>query len=912
MPLTPGARLDPYEIVAPLGRGGMGEVFRARDTKLQRDVALKVLPDLFANDPERLARFTREAQTLAALNHPNIAHIHGLEESNGVSALVMELVDGEDLSAIVARGPLALVDALPIARQLADALEAAHDQGIVHRDLKPANVKVRPDGTVKVLDFGLAKALAPEGAGAAADQANSPTLTAAAFAPGFGGPGTQLGMILGTAAYMAPEQARGKSVDKRADIWAFGVVLYEMLAGTRTFKGEEVSDVLAAVLRQEIDWTALPAGTPLRLRRLLERCLDRDAKTRLRDIGEARVELARMESGAPDTIAGAVASRDTPRSRVRGAIAFGVAGVALLVAGALVGRYVQPAAGASNAAVVRLAFVPPEGLTFEAGRLDTVVVSPDGRQLAFSARSADGKRQLYVRALDGVEARLLPGTEEPIKPFWSPDSKSIAFGAQGKLKRIDIGGLRPAIVADAPRLNGGAWNRAGVIVFSPDYNAGLFQVSEKGGTTRAVTMPDAARQETALSDPAFLPDGVRFLYTAGAKIRLGSLSAPTTTFVTDGSSPRVVAPDRVLFHRGWTLFAGTLDPARAILAGEPVRVFESVEEDQNSNRGDIPFSASDTGVLVQKNGFAPDYQLVWFDRQGRSLGTIGMPIRLAGEPFAPRISPDGTRVAIQNRLSTADRSGLWVIDLQRDLPTRLFPRPGQYPQWSADGRRVAWVLSVDGVIGIYQKPATGLGDPELLLKSGPEAGGTTFPNDWSRDGRFILYHSRGEKTRIDVWALPLFGDRKPHPVLNTEFDDGPAQVSPDGRWLAYRSDASGTYEIYVQSFTADGRAGSGRVRISTNGGGQPRFRPDGQELFYLSGDGRLMAVPITGHGATFEHGEPKVLFKTRTLPPIVEVQFEYDVTRDGQRFLMGTILDGPNAMPPAPTIVLNWMAEARK
>jgi Tol biopolymer transport system component len=343
-----------------------------------------------------------------------------------------------------------------------------------------------------------------------------------------------------------------------------------------------------------------------------------------------------------------------------------------------------------------------------------------------------------------------------------------------------------------------------------------------------------------------------------------------------------------------------------------------VDEDPSASvavgqgRGDIPFSVSANGVLVRKNAFAPDYQLVWFDRQGRSLGTVGAPTRLAGDPFAPRISPDGTRVAIQNRVTGADRVGLWVIDLQRDLPTRVSSFAGQYPQWSADGRQLAWLQRVDGVVGIYRLSATGLGAPELLVKVGAEAGATTFPNDWSRDGRFILYHTRGEKTRIDVWALPLFGDRKPHPVLQTELDDGPAQLSPDGRWLAYRSDATGTYEIYVQSFTAEGQAGSERVRISTNGGSQPRFRPDGQELFYLADDGRLMAVAIDGHGATFEHGEPKGLFKTRTVPRIVEVPFEYDVARDGQRFLMGTILDGPHATPPPPTIVLNWQAELKR
>jgi serine/threonine protein kinase/Tol biopolymer transport system component len=896
--LTAGTSLGPYEIVVAIGAGGMGEVYRARDTKLNRDVALKILPSAFTNDVERLARFNREAQVLASLNHPNIAAIYGFEDSGATHALVMELVEGEDLSAHIARNALPLAEALPIAKQIAEALEAAHEQGIVHRDLKPANIKVRADGTVKVLDFGLAKAIDPASS-SNGEVMNSPTMTARA---------TQLGMIIGTAAYMSPEQAKGKPVDKRADIWAFGVVLFEMLSGRRLFVGEDVSDVLAAVLRQDIEWAALPTNTPARLRRVLERCLDRDVKTRLRDIGEARVELTGIASRAPDD---AAASGGTPRSGRPSMIALTAGGLAILATGALADRYFLRNPTPPPSTEVRLALVPPVGLTFEAGRLDTVIVSPNGRQLAFSARSADGKRQLYVRALDGVDAKLLPGTQEPIKPFWSADSKSIAFGAQGKLKRVDISGGQPAIIADAPRLNGGAWNRVGAIIFSPDYNAGILQVSDRGGATKVVTMPDASRQEVALADPAFLPDDVHFLFSGGApgkqEVRVGSLSSSQTTVVVEGGRAQFVSPNRIVFERAGRLMTGTFDPQRLLLGDDLAAAM--TDDDGSTNRGDTTFSVSDTGVLVRKNGFAPDYQLVWFDRQGRSLGTVGAPTQGgAGEALAPRISPDGARVAIQRRGASDDQHGLWVIDLLHGLPTRVSSALGQYPLWSPDGRQLVWLQNVNGAAGLYRVAANGLGSAELLLKIGSEAGGTTFPNDWSTDGRFILYHTRGVKTRIDLWALPLFGDRKPYPVLNTEFDEGPGVLSPDGRWLAYRSDVSGTYEIYVQSFTADGHAGSERVRISTNGGSQPRFRPDGRELFYLADDGRLMAVPITAQGATFEHGEPKALFKTRTFPPIVEVRYEYDVTRDGQRFLMGTILDGPRATPPAPTILINWLA----
>ena len=903
--LSVGTRLGPYEIASPLGAGGMGEVYRARDTQLNRNVAIKVLPELFALDAERLARFTREAQTLGALNHPNIAQIYGLESSAGSTrALVMELVEGEDLSVIIARGPIPLDDALPIARQIVDALEAAHELGIIHRDLKPANIKVRHDGTVKVLDFGLAKAMDPAGS-SSADALQSPTLTARA---------TQMGLIIGTAAYMPPEQAKGKAVDKRADIWSFGVVLYEMLTGRRAFGGDDISDVLAAVLRQEIDWAPLPPDTPPRLRRLLERCLERDPKSRLRDIGEARVELAKIEPGAPDIAQGPASSGVAPRRRIREAIAWGVAGAAIVTSGAVVVIYVQRA-NAPSSPVVRLAFVPPGGLTFDSGLADVVTISPDGRLVAFTGRSTDGKRQLYVRPLAGTEARLLPGTEDPVKPFWSPDSRSIGFGAQGKLKRVEIGGGAPTTLADAARLNGGAWNSSGVILFVADYNSGIMQVSDKGGAVKKVTEPVVAAQETFHRDPAFLPDGRHFLFvggrTASPQIRLGSVDGSGAKTLLDGAFARFVGPDHLLIERSGTLFAISFDTGRLELTGDPVPVIQPSDMSENAPIGDLRFSVSDNGILVWKHAWAPDCQLLWFDRQGRSIGTVGSPLRLA-VTMAPRLSPDGTRVVIQNRLADDNRRGIWVVDLERDLPTRLTSNFGQYPQWSPDGRQVAWIQGVDGVIGIYKKAATGLGNLELLVKSGTGAGGTTFPNDWSRDGRFLLYHARGEKTRVDVWAAPLFGDRKPHPVLNTEFDEGQAQLSSDGRWLAYRSDASGTYEIYVQSFTTTGQAGSERVRISTTGGSQPRFRPDGRELFYLSADSRLMAVAITTTGASFTHDDPKALFRTRTLPPGTEAQFEYDVSRDGQRFLIGTVLDGPHAAPPPPTIVLNWSGELKR
>jgi serine/threonine protein kinase len=879
----------------------MGEVYRARDTKLSRDVALKVLPELFSMDHERVARFTREAQTLASLNHPNIAQIYGLEESSGVSALVMELVDGEDLSAIIQRGAVPIDDVLKIGGQIADALEGAHELGIIHRDLKPANIKVRRDGTVKVLDFGLAKAMNPTST-SSADAMTSPTFTAHA---------TQLGVIMGTAAYMAPEQAKGKVVDKRADIWAFGVVLYEMLTGRRAFGGDDTSDVLAAVLRQEIDWRQLAADTPPRLRRLLERCLERDSRMRLRDIGEARVEIAKLESGDLGVSAATVTPRDGWRSRLGWITS---AALMLALAAALSTIWSERGPNIASARAVRLVFDPPPNIAFDGGLSDAIDLSPDGRWLLFTGRSMDGKRQLWVRALDSVEAHVLPGTEDPVMPFWSPDSRSIAFGSKGKLRRVELAGGRPQVIANAPRLYGGTWNRNGTILFVPDFNSGIVQVSANGGDVKAVTGPDTKSGENSHRGPSFLPNGLQFLYSGGSSteraVWWASLETGERRRLATGTDPRFVPPGWVVFIQDGMVVAQAFDTARAVLTGDPIPIGGPAPSES-----DVPLSVSsvpDNPVLVFKRTFTPEYQLSWFDRAGQKLGDVGSPVRVALS-ISPRLSPDETRVVMQSRDPAPERRGIWVHDLKRGIPTRVSARLGQYPQWSPDGSRIAWLTrNDDGVIGIYEKRESGVGDQASLLKIGAGAGGTTFPTDWSSDGRFIFYYARSEKTRIDIWALPLFGDRKPYPVLNTEFDEHQGQLSPDGRWLAYRSDVDGTYEIYVQSFTTEGKIGGERKRISTAGGSQPRFRRDGRELFYLADDGWMMSVPFTSTATTFDPTTPKRLLKARMLTRGFEPQFEYDVTRDGQRFLIGNILDGPEGSPPRPMVVLNWMAALKK
>ena len=903
-----GTRLGPYEILSPLGAGGMGEVYRARDPRLGRDVAVKVLPEEFFEGEERRQRFEREARLLAALNHPGIAAIYSFEEIPSSSSsstrhlLVMELVEGDGLDARVASGPLSLEESLSFARQIAEALEVAHEKGIVHRDLKPANIKVTPDGRVKLLDFGLAKAFEGDGGpGSSPAVTTSPTLTARA---------TAAGVILGTAAYMSPEQARGKPVDKRTDVWAFGCVLFEMLTGKRAFEGETVTDVLAAVLTREPDWAALPPGTPAKVREILRKCMRRDSRLRLRDIGDARLDLEEAAGGGSSgsftfeekqvdsglTGASAERTRRERASRRSLYLSWAIAAAFAAAAGVLALRARAPHAR-TDAQALRLAFLPPDNVAFDATQLDFMAVSPNGHLLLFTGRAPDGKKQLWLRALDSSEARLLPGTEDAVEPFWSPDSRSIGFGAQGKLRRLDLAGGRPQILADAPRLVGGTWSRDGVILFLSNWGGKLFQIPAAGGEPKALNQNGR--------NPSFLPDGRHFFYSRGLPkephVYVGSLDSDEERLLLAGAEARYAPPGWVLFVRDGALLAQAFDASRRELSGDPIPI--QTAQTSLGNEGS-PFSVSENGVLVWQRNLPRAYQLAWFDRAGRPLGAVGSPARVT-IGLSPSLSPDGTRVVVANRELQSANRGIWVIDLARGLPTRITPT-GQTPAWTPDGARVAWQGIKDEVIGMYQRTADGVAGEELLL-----GGPNNYTDSFSPDGRFLLYVTRGDRTRLDIWALPLFGDRKPHPVVATEFDENQARVSPDGRWLAYRSDLSGTFEIYAQPFTAEGTVGAQRWRISTNGGTQARFRPDGQELFYLADDGQLMAVAIQSKGATFEYGPPKALFKPRMMPRGAQPFFEYDVARDGQRFLIGTVVDEAGTPPPSAVVVLNWTEELK-
>jgi eukaryotic-like serine/threonine-protein kinase len=893
MPLVIGARLGPYEILSPLGAGGMGEVYRARDTKLNRTVALKVLPSEFALDADRLARFKREAMVLASLDHPNIGAIYGFEESDDLHALVLQLVEGPTLADRIAQGPIPVDEALPIVRQIAEALEAAHDKGVIHRDLKPANVKVTADGQVKVLDFGLAKLLDPAVSGQAPTYSsgltNSPTITTPAM--------TLAGVILGTAAYMSPEQARGHLVDKRADIWAFGVVLYEMLTGIRLFQGDSVSDTLAAVLRAEPDLNVLPTAS----RRLIQSCLEKDPKRRLRDIGDAGRLLEQSET-----------------------IAYRQSKTAWLVAAAL-GIATAVALGApwraarSSPDVMRLQINLPENVTLSPA--SPFSIAPDGRKLAFVATGPDRASRIWVRHLDSLEARSIAGSEVAATippPFWSPDSRFLAFSAFGKLKTIDINGGPAQTLFDLPQVSpGGSWNRDSVIIF-PVAPQGIMRISAQGGAAVAVTRVDVSRQENTHSYPWFLPDGRHFLYLRSSRkaenvgIYLGSLDANpeeqsrqklvASSLGAAYASSSVRGAGYVLFRREAALVAQGFDENSLRLTGEPVVAAEQL----GAYFGFGLFSASANGVLAYRTGdVAQSSRLVMLDGQGKPVGTISE----SGAYTSVAISPDGTRAAVRRTdYQTARTQGLWLVDFSRDSSTRFTFGAGldEAPVWSPDGSRIVFASSRNGVSDLYRKPANGATDEELLFASREPK----LPLSWSSDGRFLLFRvdSRVDASSAnhDLWVLPLEGSHKPIPYLRTEFDESDGSFSPDGHWVAYVSNESGREEVYVRAFTpdlgGDSAASGGKSMVSQGGGSRPRWRADSRELFYISPDRNMIAVPVLLNPG-FQPGARRVVFQ---IPPgTVQV----DTNGNGRRVAIVPV--ERTAQGPF-TLVLNWQAGLKK
>jgi len=876
--LTPGTQVGPYEVLALLGVGGMGEVYRARDSRLKRDVAIKVLPAEFAQDPDRLARFQREAELLATLNHPNIAAVYGLETADGLTGLVLELVEGDTLADVLARGPLALREALPIALQIAQGLEGAHEQGIIHRDLKPANIKVRENGTVKLLDFGLAKALNAESASAHVLD-HSPTITSPVAM-------TRQGVILGTAAYMSPEQARGRVVDKRADIWAFGAVVYEMLTGRRVFQGDTVSDTLAAVLRSEPDWAALPPTTPFLIKRLLRHCLDKDHRQRLGDIRDARIEMAEALTVPALESAPAAASR----RRAGQWVAWGVAGVSLALAiglGAAWRSSLREVAAKSDiAGAIRFTIAPPDGVSI-AGPPQ---VSPDGQHILFVGVGT-AVPSLWLRSLDALSSRSLAGTEFASSPFWSPDSRRVGFFANGKLKTLDLARGAVGIVCDAPNTPGGAWSAQDVIVFAPTPDGPLFRVSAGGGVPVPATRIDVGQGENHRW-PQFLPDGQRFIFldssAGGVRVSLASL---------DGGEPRQIAatearswfapPNDLLLIRGGALISHPLDLTQMALTGDAVTLVERIGLGVGLSGA---FSVSPTGVLVHR---APDVgllvRLAFVDRRGK-VETV--PLR-PGLYADPALSPDGQYVAL--RASDSSGEHIWVYDLARGtFGKRTFEGTNNFPIWTPDGEYLTFTRGQAAFVGpIMRVRADGSGQPEILV-SDAQVPGQRIAGSWSGDGRLLAFQANQ-----NVMVREADGTIKA--ALTTPAFEREGRFAPGGRWLAYRSNETGRDEVYVQSYPP----GSGKWQISTDGGAQPMWAPGGRELFYKSGN-RLMIADVE-MGTTFKAGTPRLLVEMPLPERSAGDPSRFAVTPDGKRFLVITTDAPASAAAPSPIeVVLNW------
>jgi serine/threonine protein kinase/Tol biopolymer transport system component len=785
--LTPGTRIGVYEITAQIGEGGMGQVYRATDTKLKREVAVKILPPLLADDADRLARFQREAEVLASLNHPNIAGIYGIEESHGVRALVLELVEGDDLSQRIARGAIPLDETLLIVKQIAEALEAAHERGIVHRDLKPANIKVRLDGTVKVLDFGLARAMESTPA-SATTVSRSPTITTPAM--------THAGMILGTAAYMAPEQARGKVADRRADIWAFGCVLYEMLTGRRAFAGDEVSDVLASVLAREPDLVALPVNTPPSIRRLLRRCLEKDRNERLRDIGDARIEIRDALAGA-DPDASALRAPGAVRSSRERLAWLGALAALTLALGISLSWALRPTPTASEMRVD--ISTPPSTAPF------SLAISPDGRTIAFVA-TAEGQSRLWLRSLESGSAAAVKGTDGAESPFWSPDSRSVGFFADGKLSRLDVDGGSVRILAAAPGGQGGTWSRDDVILFA-SLGIPISRVPATGG--QPVTLSGLAQRGSDFS-PQFLPDGRHFLYyvRGGPEARGVYVSDLEKRLdarrLLDSDTGAVYASSgHLVFIRQDTLFAQQFDPIRLELTGNPFTVAEhagvSPTGPSVSSAGSIAYRTSSTGTKRQ---------FVWFDRSGKALSQAGESVSTSLS--SPSLSLDGQRVALYRGVN--GNVDIWLLETKRGVFSRLTTDPADdvMPVWSPSGDRILFSSNRTGVPDLYQKSLAKGGSEELLLSTAEPK----YATDWSADGRFVLFNSQHPTRSGDIWALPLDGNGKPFPIVQTSADEQRGQFSPDVRWFAFQSNESGRAEIYVQPFPGPEPGGQFRSTVA--------------------------------------------------------------------------------------------------
>ena len=892
--MTPGTKLGRYEIRSKLGAGGMGEVYQGRDTQLGRDVAVKVLPTTISNDADRLRRFEQEACAASALNHPNILVVHDIGSHDGTTYVVSELLEGETLRKRIGGTALGQRRAVDYALQIANGLAAAHEKGIIHRDLKPDNIFITKDGRVKILDFGLAKLTQLDGT---QSQTDVPTRRV----------DTDPGVVMGTVGYMSPEQLKGRAIDPRSDIFAFGAILYEMLSGRRAFHGESAAETMSAILKEDppelsdTNKSVAPA-----LERLVNHCLEKNPEARFHSARDVAFALESISGSAAGTNETTIAQSVIPTtSRARQWLPWAVVSAGLLLAGIITWTYFrrQPME-AGPIESMRFPIVMPE----KAVIFGPPTISPDGRYVVFRLNTGDGKELLWLRPLGSFEARPLAGTDGALQPFWSPDSRSVAFFANGKLKRIGVSGGSAQTICDAPSNHSGAWGNDGTILFSRAVASGLYRVSAAGGTPSQVTTVDASRSEIEHIWPYFLPDGRHFLFLArnaqpeNSAIYVGALdSNETTRLLQAHSSVAFAPPGYVLFVRETTLMAQGFDADTLQLKADAFPLAEQTV--RNSIIGRAMFSVSENGVLVYRVGGINNSQLIWFDRSGKQLSALTQP----GSNNAPSLSPDEKQVAVSRvDPNTATAADIWLLDSERGSQIRLTTDPGvdSFPSWSPNGDHITFVSTRNAVTSIYQKRSNG-GSPEEPLVS---SGELKYNPTWSPDGQTIIYSQLNPKTNVDLYLLSLSGEKKSTSWLQTNFIEAQARFSPNGRWIAYISNETGQFEVYVESFPATGT----KLPMSIGGGSQPQWRADGRELYYYNPERKLMAVEVNGDGPTFKVGQARPLFEIRVAA--IDQSFPgngyYTVTRDGKRFLVSSLPDTPDRQQI--NVVVNWTADFKK